>query len=38
VDLVWIPAFLKKVITASLGGGLALVDVEELANNINTRY
>jgi hypothetical protein len=39
VDLVWIPVFFKKkVITASRGGGLALVDVEDLANNINTRY
>jgi len=26
----------KKVVAASLGGGLALVDAEDLANNINT--
>jgi hypothetical protein len=39
VELVWIPTFFKKkVVATSLGGGLALVDVEDLANNISTSH
>jgi hypothetical protein len=30
--------FKKKVVAASLGGGLALVDVEDLANNISNSF
>jgi hypothetical protein len=37
VELVLIPAFFKKkVIATSLRGGLALVDAEDLVNNIST--
>jgi hypothetical protein len=38
VELVWIPEFFKKVVSAFLGGILALVDEEDLANNISTSH
>jgi hypothetical protein len=39
VELVWIPSILqKKVVAASLGGGLALVDAEDLTNNISNSF
>jgi hypothetical protein len=37
MEFVWIPAFFKKkkVVAASLGGDVTLVDAEDLVNNIS---
>ena len=38
VELLRIPAFFKKKFAACLGGALALVEVENLGNNISTSH